>query len=410
MKKTNLTIGTYYLAPYAGSKKHVKELAECGIDMVVNMRRDKQVLDLLHQYNVGAVLTGVFPGWFGGDGSNAGTMSQMNPLEQYEVVNEELTEHPAVWGIDVGDEPSACDFLHYGEIFRCVEKKYQNKFAYLNLYPSYGVKGTNMADEIQAQLGTADYAEYIEQFCTKVQSKYICFDYYLYSADISGLWKSLIVVSDACKKYGREMWMVLQVNSHIPDVWISTNQLRFQAYAALAFGAEVIIWACYTAGWWYNHVLDKNGNKTQQYDKLKKVNEELHLLGMDYMNYQPESTWFVGTFSEQEPDAAGKTAVDALNTRYFKNLKAENGQRLLVGVRKREKETRTGILVQEALMICAADDPFDKKTSVNRVTFYSSNKNLKAVGRNGLIKLDESADGMISFEIHSCEGVLLMGL
>ena len=31
----------------------------------------------------------------------------------------------------------------------------------------------------------------------------------------------------------------------------------------MAFGAENIIWACYTAGWWQaNQVLDSQGNKT----------------------------------------------------------------------------------------------------------------------------------------------------
>ncbi|MBQ7915173.1 MAG: hypothetical protein IJ315_00110, partial [Firmicutes bacterium] len=71
------------------------------------------------------------------------------------------------------------------------------------------------------------------------------------------------------------MWIVLQVNSKHKEEWISENNLRFQAYTAMAFGAENIIWACYTAGWWHNQVLDEKGEKTQQYEKLKKVNGEI---------------------------------------------------------------------------------------------------------------------------------------
>jgi hypothetical protein len=62
----------------------------------------------------------------------------------------------------------------------------------------------------------------------------------------------------------------------------------------MAFGAESLTWACYTAGWWDNQVVDKQGNKTQQYDKLKKVNSEIHRFGPRYMLYTRRSTSFVG--------------------------------------------------------------------------------------------------------------------
>ena len=50
MNRSKINIGTYYLAPYAYSEEHVKELAECGIDMVVNMRHVPEVLDWFYKY------------------------------------------------------------------------------------------------------------------------------------------------------------------------------------------------------------------------------------------------------------------------------------------------------------------------------------------------------------------------
>jgi hypothetical protein len=73
-------------------------------------------------------------------------------------------------------------------------------------------------------------------------------------------YQNLRVVSDACLKTGRAMWVTTQVNSYDPKVWITTDELRFQAYSAMAFGAESLTWACYTAGWWENQVVDKDGN------------------------------------------------------------------------------------------------------------------------------------------------------
>lgn len=290
-----LTIGTYYLAPYARTKEHVRQVAECGIDFIINIPNDKELLDLLYDHNVHAIVNGVFPGWFGGDGSNAGTFSFKNPIEKYKAGTISFSDHPAIWGIDTGDEPSMLDFPHYGTIFNYVGKQFPHLHPYLNIYPSYAVKGSNTADEIKTQLGTDNYAAYIEHYCKHVNSDYICFDYYPYSASMDGLYHTLNVVSEACKTYNRELWMVLQVNSNDPDLWISADQLRFQAFTAMAYGAKTLTWACYTAGWWYNHVLDKEGNPTEQYEKLKEVNAEIHALSTEYMEYTHIRTYTEGS-------------------------------------------------------------------------------------------------------------------
>jgi hypothetical protein len=56
----------------------------------------------------------------------------------------------------------------------------------------------------------------------------------------------------------------------------------------------MITWACWTAGWWTNNVLDAAGVPTAQYAKLKKVNAELKRLGPEYMKFRSTATHFVG--------------------------------------------------------------------------------------------------------------------
>lgn len=404
---SKLNIGTYYLAPYATTERHICELRECGIDMVVNLRYDKRVLDLFKKYGIGAIITGVMPGWFGGDGSNAGTMSTVNAMERYEAASTAFTDHPAIWGLDTGDEPSCLDFEHYGRVFEYISVSHPEQFAYLNIYPSYGVKGSNTLKEIYTQLGTKIYHEYIEQYCDKVSSEYICFDYYLYSANIAGAYESFYTVSEACRKRKRRMWTVLQVNSHLPDKWISENQLRFQANMALAFGAESIIWACYTAGWWYNHVLDKDGNRTEQYAKLQKINAELHSLEKYYMQYQHVHTYFVGNYQVDEIGSTGQKSLVSLTTDSFKNVKAQADQKLLIGQMKPRQRLQAGAL-KEALMICAADDPYDTAMQSIRVYFETEADNPRAIGREGDIPIIKY-NNLYSFVIHSGEGVLLIG-
>lgn len=402
MDRSKLNIGTYYLAPYASTEKHVKELAECGIDMVVNMRYDTNVLDLFYKYKMGAIVTGVLPGWFGGDGSNAGTMAGKNPLKAYETASEGFRDHLAIWGIDTGDEPSAKDFEHYGHVFECVKSKFPNQFPYLNIYPSYGLNGKNTSQEVLKQLGTERYSDYIDMFCKFVNIDYICFDYYLYSADLKGAYESLLAVSEACRRTGRSLWMVLQVNSHQPNKWITEQQLRYQSNMALAFGAKTLIWACYTAGWWHNHVLDKKGEKTQQYDKLKKVNSELHILDKEYRKYRHTATYFVGDFCEDGLSADRISSIEVLNTNTFFGVKADGGQRLLVGHMQKKTDTK-----EEALWICAADDPYDEHMEEYQICFKVRIENVKIWGREGEIPFEQKEDGSCKFTIRSCEGVLL---
>ena len=400
-KASKLTIGAYYLAPYASTEAHVRDLAQCGIDVVMNMRNDRAALDLLAAHGVGAVVSGIVPGWFGGDGGNAGTMSEKNPLEKYSIAAEKFEDHPAIVGIDAGDEPSSLDFEHYGKAIEAIGRLFPGKYAYLNIYPSYAVKGSNTPGEIAAQLGTDRYQEYIERYVQAVNTPYICFDYYLYSADLPGLYESLSTVSGACRKHGRDMWMVLQVNSNQPDVFVGGNQLQFQANCALAFGARTIIWACYCAGWWYNHVLDKQGNKTQQYDKLKKVNASLHRIGEIYMRYRHADTYFLGDFTAAELSGTGKTAVDALDTPCFRNLSAK-GVKMLVG-RMIPAEAGEG----EAIYAVAADDPYGETVRTHCLCFRSC-CHVRAFGAEGELPVARQEDGTLCVELDTCQGVLLI--
>ncbi|MBR4370139.1 MAG: hypothetical protein IKS92_03775, partial [Victivallales bacterium] len=195
--------------------------------------------------------------------------------------------------------------------------------------------------------------------------------------------------------------IVLQVNSNKPEIWISENQLRAQAYSSMAFGAENIIWACYTAGWWHNQVLDDKGNKTQQYDKLKVVNAELHALSDEYMRFRNASTHFVG-FKADSPWLAklqNTKPVEALNTGIFRDVKAANGEELIIG--QMVSRTADG---SYALMVFAADDPMDKSNKTFNVTFRCDDFNVKAVGA----PLTKKADGSYILTMKTCGGALIV--
>lgn len=406
MNRNRLNIGTYFLHPYARSEKHIREMKECGIDFVVCFDNDRAALDLFAKYDIGAVLSGIVPGWWGGDGDNAGTMEAERPLNIYTEAAAKFEDHPAVWGIDIGDEPSAKDFEHYGKVFDTVNRAFPMQFPYVNLYPNYASVSQNTADETVNQLGTPTYDEHIARYCEKFPADYICYDFYLYSINVTKAYENLRVVSDACLRSGRSMWIVLQVNSNRAEEWITENGLRFQAYTAMAFGAENIIWACYTAGWWYNQVLDANGEKTAQYDKLKKVNGEIHTIAAEYANYRRTATHFVGFDGTDWLEAVNQKSVASLDTGVFTDVHAKGNTPLVIG-QMVSKNGASHTWASHALMIAAADDPYDRDTKEINILFKADGRRITALGGNGNIPVERTADGYCSVTIKSNDGVLI---
>ena len=401
MDRNRLNIGAYHLRPYARTEAHIKDVADCGIDFVVCMDNDRPALDLFHKYGVGAIVSGIVPGWWGGDGSNAGKLADTNPMEKYEAACASFVDHPAIWGIDVGDEPSALDFPYYGKVIDYVNRAFSNQFAYLNLYPNYASVSGNNAQETVNQLGTATYAEHIRRYCECVPSDYLCYDFYLYSINVAKHYENLRVVADACRNTGRSMWIVLQVNSHRPEEWMSENNLRFQAYTSMAFGAENIIWACYTAGWWHNQVLDDQGNQTEQYGKLKRVNAQIRTIADEYMKYRRVSTHFVGFQGHPDMNCVQQESIESLSTGVFFDVKSDNGAPVLVG--EMVSRTNDG---SAALMICAADDPYEKEPKEYQVTFRAPNRCIRALGGEGY-KTVTDLGGVYAVTVRSNEGVLI---
>lgn len=402
MDRSKLNIGAYILQPYARTEQHIRDIAASGVDFIVCMSNDRPALDLFEKYGVGAIVTGVLPGWWGGDGDNAGTMAEKNPLEKYEDAAKKFVDHPAIWGIDTGDEPSALDFPHYGKVIDLVNTRFPRQFAYLNLYPNYASVAQTTGEQRVNQLGTPTYEEHIKQYCEYVPTDYICYDYYMYAASVSGAYENLRIVSDYCLRTGRSLWIVLQVNSSRAEEWISENRLRFQAFSAMAYGAEVITWACYTAGWWHNQVLDSEGKKTEQYEKMQKVNAEIKTLGEPYMKYRRVSTHLLGYENSPYLEGVNQKPIKSLNTGVFFDVCEPDGGNLVVG----EMVARCGD--SRALFVCAANDPYDKAPAAQRVSFrVGGERMVRAYNGNGNAVLERNADGSYTVEIGPSAAVLI---
>ncbi len=397
--RNRLQIGTYCLRDYAWSEEHIRMLADAGINYVCSAPANPALLDRCQKYGVGVFATGVLPGWWGGDGSNAGSMSAAVPVGSYAAAKEKFIDHPAIWGLDTGDEPSALDFPHYGKLFGEMKRLFPDVLPYLNLYPNYASVPENTGEECVSQLGTATYEEHIDRFIECVDSDYICYDYYMYAINVTGAYENLRVVADRCRRTGRDMWIVLQVNANRPEQWITLPQLRHQAYTALAFGVRAINWACWTAGWWNNQVLDDQGKPTEQYGKLCIMNRELHALGERYMEYRNVSSHFLGFEGHPSIEKVHQAAEKTLTAGSFRDVTAEKGCAAVVGYMRSE---RGG----EALMIADGTEPQGTGDRAYHVRFRT--KKTPSACLNGIstpvLKVSED-EYMVRVE--PCSGVLI---
>ena len=279
-------IGAYCLGKCARDEAHVVDLAECGIDVLFGVNYERPLLDLLAKYCVGAVVNGVVPGWFGADGRNAGKLGEINPIEKYIDGARSFCDHPAIVGIDIGDEPSCLDFPSLGKVAEALTEYFPDKLLYLNIYPSYGMKADAGAEQAKRELGADSYREYLESYCENLALPYLSIDHYPFSSDLDRFLSDLSDASELCRTHSRSLMTVLQVNSKDENIFLSEDQLRLEAYCALAYGARTVSWACYSPGWWHNNVLDRDGNKTEQYEKLKAVNAELRRFTREYEGYK----------------------------------------------------------------------------------------------------------------------------
>ena len=165
-----------------------------------------------------------------------------------------------------------------------------------------------------------------------------------------------------------------------------------QAHVALAYGAETLIWACWTKGWWYDNVLDLSGLRTGQYAKLKKVNVELHRLSDTLMKYSTVKTHFVGMRGGAAELTVGGVAA----------LQATDGAGLVVG----EMDSRAAD-GKQALFVVAADDPLDRNPASHLISFKSFGP-VKVVGAYGEIATTRAADGAFVFALASNAAAIVL--
>ena len=221
-------------------------------------------------------------------------------------------DSPAVWGIDLRDEPGADDFAALAADVQALYAEAADRFPLINLFPMYA-----NGDQLNEHAGwpltfsgarvdafnrdSVQYRMHLSDYIGAIDSDIISVDIYPLDVDrptgkittYDNWLRNLDILADACRATGRDLWVITQAagtaGSGGGKRWCDTvEDQRWQNYVSLAFGTKAIIYACYYTGWWdgASHMISDEGERTDTYYAVQQVNGEMAAFAETYGNYE----------------------------------------------------------------------------------------------------------------------------
>jgi len=208
----------------------------------------------------------------------------------------QVGNHAAVFGYYLQDEPTASRFSGLAKVASSISELAPGKWPYINLFPDY-------ADN--TQLGTTNYADYLERFIATCHPKIISFDNYSLMDDGSlrgNYWSNLEAVRDACRRHRIEFWNIVLAVAHFNYREPTAADLRFETYTTLAYGGHGLAYFTYFApavGNYRGAAIDQFGNETPTWHNLQNINLQIQKLGPTLLQLQSDDIYHLGDVPPQ---------------------------------------------------------------------------------------------------------------
>ena len=362
--KGRYPVGLFYFDQELCTDEGVRQAADTGADFFMAVGSSESLISLCQKYNLGIISTSNIPGWWGGDGTNAGGYADQFPVEKLDEIKKDYPSSPALWGDYPVDEPNSKDFAHINKIIKRYTDLFPDKIPFINLYPNYASIPKNTGDEVVSQLGNKNYSEHIDQYIREVNLPYICFDYYPFTGVFATYLENLRIVSSACKNTKKEMWVIIQTGAWKSEDILDAYQLDWQVYLCMAYGAKAIIHASYSKGWWDENTscVNLKGEKNVTYDYAKNINSVLHSpLGTEFLKYDYLGTGVCGDISSSDerikPQLEKQLAFAGEKPSDLPDIKISSDNAIVAGYFRKGNNF--------AVMIVNSHNPFDAFVAAN---------------------------------------------
>jgi hypothetical protein len=204
----------------------------------------------------------------------------------------EVRNHPAVYGYNLRDEPTAAFFPGLAAVSKVVKEQHPGAWPYINLFPNYANAG---------QLGAATYDEYVEKFIEVCQPTILSYDHYavMEGGSLRGeYFANLESIRRAALKHKLPFWQIVLALGALDFREPSATDLRFEVYTSLAYGARGLAFFKYftaPVGNFRNGPIDQFGNETPTWQAVRHVNLQIAKLGPTLLKLTSNRVYHFGT-------------------------------------------------------------------------------------------------------------------
>jgi hypothetical protein len=252
----------------------------------------------------------------------------------------EVGRHPALFGYYLRDEPPANWFPGLEKVAARVRELAPGKWPYINLFPDYAEN---------SQLGTTNYAEYLERFIATCHPKILSYDNYSLMDDGSvrePYWSNLEAVRSACQKHGLEFWNIVLSVAHFNYREPTAADLRFEVYTTLAYGGRGLAYFTYFAppvGGYRAAPVDQFGHRTITWHFMQNVNLQIHNLGPTVLQLTSDDVYHIGKMPTGAKGPPTNSLVSGVSGDNFLvgEFTHRDGSRYLMVVNKDLAKSRT---------------------------------------------------------------------
>lgn len=317
-----------------------------------------------------------------------------------------------VLGIVVEDEPGTSAFEKHEESAAAFRKDFPDKLCYINFLPNYANAG---------QLGGQDLGVTFDKYVDKISESFESLTHYSYdfyplagqmsagmvmNYTLNSLWcASLEKFANAAKADEKDLWVFIQsmsfgANNRSPQ---SVNDITLQNYINMCYGARVLQYFSFTTpdtnefGEYDVGMLDRDRQKTDNYDYVKAANEELKTFDSVYLQFEWENVMpLVGTvFGDNLNSGFDMLKTHMTSSEYFT---ATANADTVIG----QFHDANGY---KGYMVAGLTDPMEDITDTVSMTFKA---NRVLVYTGGQSKVVEIPTGVYTFNLDAGDGAFLI--
>ncbi len=194
---------------------------------------------------------------------------------QLDAIVAAYSDHPALAGYFIADEPGPGGFVGLGEVVAYLRAKDPAHVAFINLLPNYAP---------ESAIGPT-YEGHVDTFIRTVKPFVVSYDHYHFLKNGDGplFFDNLETVRRISSKHSVPFWNIVLAVAHGGYRPLTEAEKRFEAMQTLAYGGKGLLWFTYwqpdASGQWGEAIIRADGSPTRQYAEVKRINADVQAVG-----------------------------------------------------------------------------------------------------------------------------------